>query len=147
MRADLAQLETVRAFVTAAKHGKLRDAAVVLGRTQPALSMALGQLEQALDRPFFEIDRKRYLTDSGQSVRNAGEERVRKHDGAMDLIHGYAKGETGHPGMASVLSVAAMIVPQMLGAGINQHVGARVDLMDRDSTNARRIVAMGHADV
>lgn len=143
----MAKLESVRAFVTVAKHGNLRDAGAELGRTQSALSMALGQLEQSLGGPLFETDRKRDLTDLGLFVRDAGSELIREHDRVMALIHGYAKGEAGHLRIASVPSVAALILPGLLGTFMDRHAGARVDLMDSDSTNVRRMIATGHADV
>lgn len=141
------KLEAIRAFVTVAKHGNLRDAAAELRRTQSALSMALGQLEQTLGGPLFETDRKRDLTDLGRFVQEAGAELVREHDRVLGVIQGYAKGEAGHLRIASVPSVAALILPQLLGAFIAGHHGAQVDLMDSDSTNVRRMVASGQADL
>ena len=143
----LAKLEAIRAFVTVAKHGNLRDAANELGRTQSALSMALGQLEQTLGGPLFETDRKRDLTDLGQYVYNTGRALVGEHDRVMALIYGYANGEAGHLRIASVPSVAALILPGVLGAFMESHSGASVDLRDSDSANVRRMVAAGRADI
>jgi len=143
----LAKLEAIRAFVTVAKHGNLRDAANELGRTQSALSMALGQLEQTLGGPLFETDRKRDLTDLGQYVYNTGRALVREHDRVMALIYGYANGEAGHLRIASVPSVAALILPGVVGAFMESHSGASVDLRDSDSANVRRMVAAGRADI
>lgn len=144
---SIAKLETLRAFVLVARHGNLRDAAHEIGRTQSALSMALSQLEAALGGPLFETDRKRNLTDLGQFVLDAGTDLVREHDRVMELIHGYAAGEAGHLRIASVPSVAALILPGLLGPFIKTHAGARVDLVDSDSNHVRELVSTGQADL
>jgi len=143
----MAKLESLRAFVVVTRHGNLKDAAAELGRTQSALSMALGQLEDALGGPLFETDRKRDLTDLGAFVRDLAQDLIRDHDRAQDLIYGYARGEAGHLRIASVPSVAALILPDLLSSFMTQHTGARIDLSDSDSTNVRRLVTTGQADI
>lgn len=141
------KLETLRVFVAVAQHGNLRDAADHLGRTQSALSMALKQLEVDLGGPLFETDRKRELTDLGHFVRDVSEDLVREHDNAISLIQGYAKGRVGRLRIASVPSVAALILPDLLSAFMDVHEGVQVDLMDSDSSNVRAMVASGVADL
>ncbi len=143
----MAKLEAIRAFVVVARHGNLRDAAAELGRTQSALSMALSQLEQMLGGPLFETDRKRDLTDLGQFVHDMGDDLIREHDRVQDLIYGYAKGEAGRLRIASVPSVAALILPDLLRTFMADHRGAQIDLMDSDSTHVRTMVADGRADL
>ena len=141
------KLDFLRTFVTVARYGNLRDASDELGRTQAALSMTLAQLEELLDGPLFETDRKKDLTDLGLFVRDLGDELVREHDRVQELIFGYAKGSTGHLRIASVPSVAALILPDLLRGFMHQHKGAQIDLMDSDSTNVRTLIETGHADL
>lgn len=147
MGAVLIKLDYLRALVTVANHGNLRDAANELGRTQSALSMTLSQLEDLLEGALFETDRKKDLTDLGKFVCNLGDELVREHDRVQGLIYSYAKGTVGHLRIASVPSVAALILPDILHDFISQHEDAQIDLMDSDSTNVRALVAAGHADL
>lgn len=141
------KLEAIRAFVVVSQHGNLRDAAAALGRTQSALSMTLSQIEDSLGGQLFETDRKRDLTDLGHFVRDMGAGLVREHDHVMSLIHSYAKGHAGHLRIASVPSVAALILPDILQAFMKTHSGAQIDLMDSDSTTVRTMVATGQADL
>lgn len=141
------KLDVLRAFVIVARHGNLRAAGDELGRTQSALSMALKQLEADLGGSLFETDRKRDLTDLGHFVRDVGEATIRDHDRAIALIHGYAKGEVGHLRIASVPSIAALILPDVLRSFMEIHSGARLDLMDSDSATVRAMVASGQADI
>ena len=143
----MVKLDALRAFVAVARHGNLREAADDLGRTQSALSMALKQLEGDLGGPLFQTDRKRNLTDLGQFVRDVGDDLVREHDRAIDLIHGYAQGRSGRLRIASVPSVAALILPDLLRTFMEIHDGAQVDLVDSDSSDVRARVAAGHADL
>ncbi|SDD69279.1 LysR family transcriptional regulator [Ruegeria marina] len=143
----MVKIDTLRIFVAVTRHGNLRDAADKVGRTQSALSMALKQLEADLGGPLFETDRKRDLTDLGRFVRDVGEDLVREHDKAIDLIQGYAQGRVGRLRIASVPSVAALILPDLLRAFMEAHEGAQIDLMDSDSSNVRTMVASGVADL
>ena len=143
----MVKIEAFRAFGVVARHGNLRDAAEELGRTQSALSMTLGQLEQMLGSPLFETDRKRDLTDLGMFVRDKSEELIREHDRVQEVIGSYAKGEAGRLRIASVPSVAALVLPELLRVFLEDHPGARIELMDSDSTQVRSMVADGHADL
>lgn len=143
----MVKIEAFRAFGVVARHGNLRDAAEELGRTQSALSMTLGQLEQMLGSPLFETDRKRDLTDLGMFVRDKSEELIREHDRVQEVIGSYAKDEAGRLRIASVPSVAALVLPELLRVFLEDHPGARIELMDSDSTQVRSMVADGHADL
>lgn len=147
MGSYLPKLETLRAFVTVVRHGNLRCAAEELGRTQSALSMALGQLEHDLGGPLFVTDRKRELTDLGAYVHDLADGLVRENDRVMGLIRGYAQGDTGHLRIASVPSVAALILPDLIGTFMENHPGAEIALTDGDSASVREMIAGGHADL
>ncbi len=143
----MAKLDALRALIVVARYGNLRDAAHELGRTQSALSMALSQLEHSLGGPLFMSDRKRSLTDLGQFVHDAASDLIREHDRVQDLIYGYARGDAGHLRIASVPSVAVLILPDILRDFMDLHPGARISLTDSDSTNVHKMIAAGHADI
>ena len=139
--------EMLRMLVTVVKYGNLREAAEELSRTQSALSMGLSQLEQTLGGSLFETDRKRELTDLGRFVHGAAADLVHEHDRVIDLISRYANGEAGQLRIAAVPSVAALILPSVLGSFMSQHLDAQIDLRDSDSKNVRSLVATGYADL
>lgn len=141
------RIDILRAFVTVAQNGNLKEAAVSLNRTQSALSMALKQLEEHLGGALFLTDRKRDLTDLGEYVRQVATDVIRDHDHGIDLIERYAKGQSGKLRIASVPSVAELLLPISLKEFMLDHEGAQIDLVDIDSVAVRKAVASGRADL
>lgn len=139
--------EALRVFVTVAECGNIRDAAARLFRTQSAISMTLKQVEDHLGAPLFESDRKHSLTDLGSYVAGIAKVMLRDHDTAIDLIEQYAHGNTGRLRIASVPSVAALLIPEMLASFLADRPKAEVDLVDTDSRDVRHLVATGQADL
>jgi DNA-binding transcriptional LysR family regulator len=139
--------EALRVFVTVAECGNIRDAAERLFRTQSAISMTLKQVEDHLGAPLFESDRKHSLTDLGSYVAGVARVLLRDHDTAIDLIEQYASGNSGRFRIASVPSVAALLVPEMLAKFLADRPTAEIDLVDTDSTDVRHLVATGQADL
>lgn len=139
--------EALRVFVTVAECGNIRDAADRLFRTQSAISMTLKQVEDHLRAPLFESDRKHSLTDLGRFVLGVAKVLLRDHDTAIDLIEEYASGGSGRLRIASVPSVAALLIPDMLARFLVNRPTAEIDLVDTDSADVRRLVATGQADL
>jgi DNA-binding transcriptional LysR family regulator len=139
--------EALRVFVTVAECGNIRDAADRLFRTQSAISMTLKQVEDHLGAPLFESDRKHSLTDLGRFVQGVASVLLRDHDTAIDLIEEYASGHSGRLRIASVPSVAALLIPEMLAKFVADRPSAEIDLVDTDSADVRRLVATGQADL
>lgn len=141
------KIEALRVFANVAENGSLKEAAEQLGRTQSALSMTLKQLEEELGGTLFETDRKRNLTNLGEYVLNIALEMLHQHDQGLDLIERYAKGKSGRLRMASVPSVAALLLPKLLRGFLLDSEGADIDLVDTDSVSVRDAVASGRADI
>lgn len=145
--AALIRTEALRVFVTVAECGNIRDAADRLFRTQSAISMTLKQVEDHLGAPLFESDRKSSLTDLGQFAQGVVTVLLRDHDTAIGLIEGYAKGKSGRLRIASVPSVAALLIPELLRGFLASRPLAEVDLVDTDSADVRMLVETGQADI
>lgn len=139
--------EALRVFVTVADCGNIRDAADRLLRTQSAISMTLKQVEGHLGAPLFESDRKSSLTDLGRFVRGVATVLLRDHDTAISLIEGHASGQSGGLRIASVPSVAALLIPKLLRSFLTARPLAQVDLVDTDSADVRHLVETGQADI
>lgn len=139
--------EALRVFVTVAECGNIRDAADRLFRTQSAISMTLKQIEDHLGAPLFESDRKHSLTELGSYVAGVARVLLRDHDTAIDLIEQHAFGNTGRLRIASVPSVAALLIPEMLAKFLADRPTAEIDLVDTDSADVRKLVATGQADL
>lgn len=141
------RLEALRTFVEVAEHGNIKDAAEKLCRTPSALSMTLKQIEDRLGCALFETDRKHSLTEMGRFLLATGDILLRDYDHAMDLVAAHAEARSGRLRLASVPSVAAMLVPQILRGFLACRPGAEVDLVDTDSADVRFLVETGQADL
>lgn len=141
------RIETLRTFVHVAECGNIRDAAERLCRTPSAISMTLKQLEQHLDAPLFETDRKNSLTALGKTVGTIATELLWDHDRAVERIEAAAAGRQGRLQLASVPSVAAELLPGILADFMQDRPGVTIDLVDTDSASVHAMVAGGEVEL
>lgn len=141
------RLEALRAFVEVADHGNIKDASERLYRTPSALSMTLKQIEDRLGCPLFETDRKSTLTEMGQFLYNQSISLLREYDRAMERIEAKSKARSGKLRIASVPSVATMLLPRFLQEFMATRPDLDVDLVDTDSTDVRNLVETGQVDL
>ena len=139
--------QALRVFVTTADCGNIRDAAKSLGRTESAVSMTLKQLEATLGAPLFESDRKHTLTTLGDEVRNLARDLLREHDRTIERIHALAAGHEGVLRIAAVPSVAAQLLPEVLGAMLGEYPGIRIELVDTDSASMHALVETSEVEI
>mgnify|MGYP003575650015 CR=1 FL=1 len=145
--ARMLKLEALRVFVTVAECGNIKDAGERLGRTPSAISMTLKQVEDQLGAPMFESDRKHSLTDLGRFALNVAAVLLRDYERAIDLIEAYAHNRAGRLRLASVPSVAVMLIPQLLRGFVKARPGVEIELVDTDSAGVRMLVETGQADL
>lgn len=141
------RIEALRVFVTVAECGNIGDAGARLHRTPSAISMTLKQIEDRLGAPLFESDRKNSLTDFGHYLRRVASVLLRDYDHAMEVIADRASSRSGRLAIASVPSVAALLIPPALHDFLQARPGARIDLVDTDSTGVHALVEQGEAEL
>ena len=141
------RLEALRAFVEVAEHGNIKDASEKLYRTPSALSMTLKQIEERLGCPLFETDRKSSLTEMGRFLYDQAVVLLRDYDRAMERIEAQSKARSGKLRIASVPSVAAMLLPEFLQDFLKNRPDLDIDLVDTDSTDVRLLVETGQVDL
>ncbi|MDX5351302.1 MAG: LysR family transcriptional regulator [Paracoccaceae bacterium] len=141
------RLEALRAFVEVADHGNIKDASEKLYRTPSALSMTLKQIEDRLGCPLFETDRKSNLTEMGRFLYRQAVVLLRDYDRAMERIEAQSKARSGRLRIASVPSVATMLLPSFLQAFLHDRPDLDIDLVDTDSTDVRLLVETGQVDL
>lgn len=141
------RLEALRAFVEVADHGNIKDASEKLYRTPSALSMTLKQIEERLGCPLFETDRKSSLTEMGRFLYDQAAVLLRDYDRAMERIEAQSKARSGRLRIASVPSVATMLLPRFLQGFITLRTDLDIDLVDTDSTDVRHLVETGQVDL
>lgn len=141
------KIDMLRCFVTVAECGNLADAAIRLNRSQAALSMTLKQLEAHLGKPLFETDRKSKLTALGDFVFEQAMNEVRQFDRTVRTIEHYARTGAGLIRIASVPSVAGIVLPQALKQFIEQFPSVQIELRDMDSASVLRAIRSERADI
>lgn len=141
------RLEALRVFVEVADHGNIKDASEKLYRTPSALSMTLKQIEDGLGCALFETDRKSNLTEMGRFLYDQSVVLLRDYDRAMERIEAQAKARSGRLRIASVPSVATMLLPHFLQDFLKDRPDLDIDLVDTDSTDVRLLVETGQVDL
>ena len=141
------RLEALRVFVEVADHGNIKDASEKLYRTPSALSMTLKQIEDSLGTALFETDRKSHLTEMGRFLYDQSVVLLRDYDRAMERIEAQAMARSGRLRIASVPSVATMLLPQFLQDFLRDRPDLDIDLVDTDSTDVRHLVETGQVDL
>ncbi len=141
------RLEALRAFVEVADHGNIKDASAKLCRTPSALSMTLKQIEDRLGCSLFETDRKSSLTEIGRFVYNHSVVLLRDYDRAMERIEAQSKARSGRLRIASVPSVATMLLPPFLQVFLQGRPDLDIDLVDTDTADVRILVETGQVDL
>ncbi len=141
------RLEALRAFVEVADHGNIKDASEKLYRTPSALSMTLKQIEDRLGCPLFETDRKSSLSEMGRFLYHQAVVLLRDYDRSMERIEAQAKARSGRLRIASVPSVATMLLPPFLQVFLYGRPDLDIDLVDTDSTDVRHLVETGEVDL
>ena len=140
------RLEALRTFVEVADHGNIKNTSEKLYRTPSALSMTLKQIEDRLGCALFETDRKSNLTEMGRFLYSQATVLLRDYDRAMERIEAQSKARSGRLRIASVPSVASMLLPPFLQGFLQHRPDLDIDLVDTDSTDVRLLVETGQVD-
>ncbi|WP_342641004.1 LysR family transcriptional regulator [Rhodoligotrophos ferricapiens] len=143
----MVQISGLRTLIAVADTGGVRPAAKRLGRTPSAVSMALKQLELELGAQLFEGDRKVRLTAFGQFAIEKAREVVRHFDGTCASLTAYARDEISRCNVASVTSVASVILPHAIFRVKQSFRNFEVNLRELHSIQLPDAVAEGIVDI
>ena len=137
----------LRCFAAVAQSGNLADAGMRLGRTQSALSMTLKQFEDQLGAQLFEGERKNRLTMLGEEIFELAQHQLRSYDDTISAIEGVASAPKGYLSIASIPSVASLILPQALEIMTGRHSALSVEVRDADTSIVIDTLMRGQADI
>lgn len=119
----------LQAFTAVAAHGSVRRAAEALHLTQPALSMALAELERQLDTPLFDRERGRlYLSTRGRELLPLAQEILER---MQDLQQRAVEGTDALAGelrLGASNTVGNYLVGDLLGDFVTAHAEVSVQL-------------------
>jgi DNA-binding transcriptional LysR family regulator len=135
----------LQAFTSVAAHGSVRRAAEALHLTQPALSMALAELERQLDTPLFDRERGRlFLSTRGRELLPLAQEILERMQDLQQRAGSGAEALAGELRLGASNTVGNYLVRDLLGEFVAAHGEVSVQLR---VANTRSIVdqVLNHA--
>ncbi|MGC3872260.1 LysR family transcriptional regulator [Halomonas sp. GXIMD04776] len=141
------KIQPLRYVLAIIDEGGFNAAARHLHRSQPALSMAIKELEQRLGQPLFEKSGKAELTPFGIYCLPRFREFVAQHDRLSRELKAQVDKQAGHLDIAAVPSVASRLMPDILGEFIAAYPDLKVSLQDGNAEFVRRQVTGGEVDL
>lgn len=139
------KLEHFRVFLAVADKQSLSEAAQLINRTPAAISMTLKQMEEFLNAPLFEGERKNQLTKLGIYVMEKARNAVSEHDKSLADVIRYARGEEGVVRIAVVPSIARKILPKVI-SNLQNISELNIEIRDTDSESVGASVLSGAVD-
>lgn len=140
-------IDMLRCFQAVARHGSLAEAANVLGRTPPAISVMLRNFEDRVGAPLFETSRKARLTPLGKAIYKTVQSHLEEFDRVQSIIEGAAKAEAGKVRLAVTPTVATALMPQVVQEFSRSFPKVLIDVHDMDSAAVRRELERDRADI
>lgn len=141
------KIQPLRYVLAVCEEGSFQGAALRLHRSQPALSMAIRDLEERLGQPLFEKTYKGQLTPYGEYCLPRFRELVQQHDRLATELEHMARGHRGRVTLATVPSVASRLMPDFLAGFIRAYPGININLHDENAEFVCRMVAGGEVDL
>ena len=141
------KIQPLRYVLAVWGEGSFHGAARLLHRSQPALSMAIRDLEERLGQPLFEKNHKGQLTPYGEYCLPRFRELIQQHDRLANELQQMAQGHQGRVTLATVPSVASRLMPEFLAAFIAEYPSININLHDENAEFVCRMVASGETDL
>lgn len=141
------KITPLRYVLAVVDHGGFHAASRYLHRTQPALSMAIRELESRLGEALFEKGTKATLTPYGSYCVPRFRELINQHDRLSRELQAHAAKEAGQLDMAVVPSVASRLMPKLLSEFVGRFPGIKVGLHDGNADFVREQVISGQVDI
>ncbi|MCP1337852.1 LysR family transcriptional regulator [Futiania mangrovi] len=137
----------LRAFVEVARCGNFTRAAEKLSVTQPSLSVAIRQLEEALNLKLFDRTTRRLsLTEEGAKFLPTVARLLEDFDTAVTNARAIAERKSGRVSLAVLPSIATMLIPRVVASFSEAFPGIKVHLRDDNTSGVWRRVGSGEVD-
>ncbi|NND00445.1 MAG: LysR family transcriptional regulator [Gammaproteobacteria bacterium] len=137
----------LRTFSVVARHGSFNQAAEQLGRTQPAITLAIKQMEQYLGLSLFErTTRSVSLTKEGENFLPIANKLVLDFDLALSDMTAVAECRYGHVSIAVIPSIATNILPDTISAFTAAHPNVSMHIFDDNSKGVQQRVEANEVD-
>ena len=141
------KLIQLRYFLTIVETGSFHQSAAQLGRTQPALSAGLRQLEGQIGGILLEKGGKTRLTALGRHFLPLARDLLARADETLTNIQALAGSSAGNITLAAVPSVADRVLPDLLHGFVTDHPGIQIRLVDDNSSHIQEMVRNRQVDI
>ncbi|AVI62881.1 LysR family transcriptional regulator [Halomonas sp. GFAJ-1] len=142
------KLAPLRYVLAILDSGGFHAAAKQLHRSQPAISMAVRDLEERLGQPLFEKGGgKALLTPFGRWCEPRFRELVAHHDRVCRDALAIAHHQRGRVDIAAVPSVASRLMPTLLVGFLKAYPGIDISLQDGHSERVNEMVLKGEVEL
>lgn len=141
------KLQQLKHFVLVVEEGGFRAASNRANRSQAALSTSIKELEKILGQPLFETGNKSTLTPFGEICRPKIIQFLNVYKALDNDLRAAAAGQQGRVRIASVPSVAAKLIPSVLGAFCEQFPNVEVSLIDDNAAGVEARLLSGEVDL
>ncbi|AYV22543.1 MULTISPECIES: LysR family transcriptional regulator [Vibrio] len=141
------KLQQLRHFVMVVEEGGFRAASNRANRSQAALSTSIKELEKNLGQALFESGNKSKLTPFGEICLPKVIQFLNVYSALDNDLRAAAAGQQGRVRIASVPSVAAKLIPSVLGAFCEQFPNVEVSLIDDNAAGVEARLLSGEVDL
>ncbi|SEK73107.1 LysR family transcriptional regulator [Halomonas daqiaonensis] len=142
------KIQPLRCVLAITDQGGFHAAAKHLYRSQPAISMAVRDLEERLGQSLFEKGNgKALLTPFGQWCLPRFRELVAHHDRVSHDTQAMASHQAGRVDIAAVPSVASRLMPGILTSFVSEYPGIEISLQDGHSELVAQMVIKGEVEL
>lgn len=140
------KLQQLRYFVLVAELKSYHAAAERAARTQPAISLALRELEDRLGQPLFERGNKAELTPYGRDCLPRARALLDHYTRAVEEMAMAADSRIGRVSLACVPSFASQMLPDILNRFTTEHPRIHISVEDDTAEHVRQRVLEGRVD-
>ncbi|AZL84178.1 LysR family transcriptional regulator [Aliivibrio salmonicida] len=141
------KLQQLKHFTLVVEEGGFRAASGRANRSQAALSTSIKELERILEQPLFEAGNKSKLTPFGEICFPKITQFLDVYDRLTNDLRADAAGQQGRVRIASVPSVAAKLIPSVLGAFSEKYPNVEVSLIDDNAAGVEARLLSGEVDL
>lgn len=123
-------INQLRTFISVVECAGYRSAAVQLGVTQPAVSLAINNLEKTLQKALFDDKKLLILSDFGQHFLPRARAFVEHHDELYEVMFNAQLAQDDYTTIATIPSVAQNLLPEMVKAFISIFPNTKLSIRD-----------------
>jgi DNA-binding transcriptional LysR family regulator len=141
-------LRKLSVFVKVAETGQVTKASKLLLMSQPAVSMALGELEEAAGGPLFiRRGRRLLLNDRGRFLLEPAQEILRKVANFQNLLEESGKEPRGLLRIGASTTIGNYLLPSLMARFSRLHPGAKASLQVGNTQQIEQSLEQGDIDV